>query len=99
MEVVPVNFGIKYNPPKLGVQYYMAGSPDAHFVHEIPLSFLTKESCLDSICKELMDTHRFYLNPKLIKPGQVRRLLTKLLTNMPKATEDKENKNQNEGLL
>ncbi len=86
-----MNFGLKYNPPKLGVQYYMVDEPETHFVYEIPLAFFSKESSVESVTKELMDTHKFYLNPKIIKPGQIRRLLSKLLTNLPKVLENKEN--------
>lgn len=44
MEVVPVNFGLKYKPPKLGVEYYIKDQPNMHFVHEIPLSFVNKST-------------------------------------------------------
>ena len=40
MDVVPVNFGLKYRPPKLGIQYYVASQPSVTLVHEIPLAFL-----------------------------------------------------------
>jgi hypothetical protein len=53
MEVIPENFGLKYKPPKLGIQYYMKGDPEAHFVHEIPLSFVSKLSNPDAIAREI----------------------------------------------
>ena len=39
MEIIPVNFGLKYRPAKLGVEYHIKDQPEAHFVHEIPLAF------------------------------------------------------------
>ena len=38
-EILPVNFGLKYNPPKLGIQYRVASasSQKATFVHEVSL--------------------------------------------------------------
>ena len=36
--VVPINFGIKYNPSLLGLEYHIKGStPALPFVYEIPL--------------------------------------------------------------
>jgi hypothetical protein len=39
-DIVPVNFGIKYRPAKLGIQYHMPGQVNSHFVHEIPLDYV-----------------------------------------------------------
>jgi hypothetical protein len=66
MEVDPVNFGLKYRPPKLGIQYHLRDSPSAFFVHEIPLSFITKSSNMDSVVKDIIDKNKFYLNPKVV---------------------------------
>ncbi len=66
MDVVPVNFGLKYKPPKLGVQYFLKDQPTTHFVHEIPLSFVTAQSSVEVISKELFEKHKFYLNPKVV---------------------------------
>lgn len=66
MEVVPVNFGLKYRPPKLGVQYYVSNQPNAFFVHDIPLTFVSKDSNIESVTKELFEQHKFYLNPKVV---------------------------------
>ena len=38
MEVVPLNFGLKYRPPKLGIQYYLSSQPQVTLVYEIPLN-------------------------------------------------------------
>jgi hypothetical protein len=66
MEVVPLNFGLKYKPPKLGVEYYLKDQPDTHFVHEIPLSFIGKGTNVDQVARELVDKNKFYLNPKIV---------------------------------
>jgi hypothetical protein len=66
MEVVPVNFGLKYKPPKLGVEYYLRENPNMHLVHEIPLSFITKSSNLETVCSDMFEKHKHYLNPKVV---------------------------------
>lgn len=35
--IIPVNFGLKYRPPKIGLQYQLTPG-GATLVHEIPLS-------------------------------------------------------------
>ena len=82
MEVIPVNFGLKYKPPKLGVQYYIQNQPQAHFVHEIPLSFVSKVTNADQVTRELFDKHKFYLNPKIVSQAQVRKLIERLVKNL-----------------
>ena len=66
MEVVPINFGLKFKPPKLGLQYHLKNQPQEHFVHEIPLSFINGTSNADSITRDLFEKHQAYLNPKVI---------------------------------
>ena len=66
MEVVPVNFGLKYKPPKLGVEYYLKDQPTMHFVHEIPLSFVGKGADTENITEEMFEKHKHYLNPKVV---------------------------------
>jgi len=94
MEVVPVNFGLKYNPPKLGVQYHMKDQPNAHFVHEIPLGHLSPASNLESVAKEILSKNKFYMNPKVVSMGQIRRLLDKLVKTVHSRGENKENRDQ-----
>jgi hypothetical protein len=66
MEVVPVNFGLKYKPPKLGIQYYFTERPDICLVHEISLSFVNKTSNIDLITKDLFDKNKTFLNSKVV---------------------------------
>lgn len=82
MEVVPVNFGLKYKPPKLGIQYYVQQQPDVQLVHEIPLAFVNKTSNLDSLTQDLFEKNKQYLNPKIVSTNQIKRLLSKLVTNL-----------------
>ena len=79
MEVVPVNFGLKYKPPKLGVEYFVNDQPNMRFVHEIPLAFLNKTTNVDVLVKELFEKNKNYLNPKVVSPNQVKRLIDKLI--------------------
>jgi hypothetical protein len=65
-QVVPVNFGLKYKPPKLGIQYYVKDQPNAHFVHEIPLSFVNAQTNTDQLTKEMFLNHSLYLNSKIV---------------------------------
>ena len=55
MEIIPLNFGLKYRPPKLGLEYHIKDEPNAHFVHEISLSFITKYSDIDEATDEVFE--------------------------------------------
>lgn len=79
VEIVPVNFGLKYKPAKLGVQYHIKDQPNAHFVHEIPLSFVTKYSDIDDVTDQLFEKNSIYLNPRVVSHHQVRRLVDRLV--------------------
>jgi hypothetical protein len=37
-----------------------------HFVHEIPLSFITKQANIDQVTAEMFEKHKSYLNPKVV---------------------------------
>jgi hypothetical protein len=93
MEVIPVNFGLKYKPPKLGIQYYLKDQPTTHFVHEICLSFVTKFTNIEIVTKEVIEKNKFYLNPKVVSANQVRRLIDRLIKTLNNSAyvEDKEN--------
>ena len=66
MEVVPLNFGLKYRPPKLGIQYYVADKPQVTLVYEIPLNQVSNQSNIEMLTKELFEKHKLYLNPKVV---------------------------------
>lgn len=91
-QIIPVNFGLKYRPPKLGVQYQIAGgSASGTFVHEISLSFITSQSDIDLTTKELIEKNQTYLNCKLVNASQVKRLVERLVKYLQKESENKEN--------
>lgn len=79
MEIIPINFGLKYRPPKLGLEYHIKDQPAAHFLHEFSLSFVTKYSDVDDVTDELFERHNEFLNPRVISHQQVRRLVDRLI--------------------
>ena len=80
-EVVPVNFGIKFKPPKLGLQYHLPDNPINNYVYEVNLShFIAKSMNSDIITNYLFQTHQDYINPRIIARRQVYRLVDKVLT-------------------
>jgi predicted Zn-dependent protease with MMP-like domain len=61
---VPVNFGLKYRPPKLGLQYQITNKEttvkDAilpTFVHEISLHWVTADSDVDSVFNDIVNAN------------------------------------------
>jgi len=52
------------------------------FVHEIPLSFVTKNTNVDQLTSELIEKNRNYLNPKVVSQNQVKRLVERLVRHM-----------------
>jgi hypothetical protein len=79
MEIIPLNFGLRYRPPKLGLEYHIRDQPNAHFVHEISLSFVTKYSDIDEATDEVFVRNSEFLNPRVIAHAQVRRLVERLI--------------------
>lgn len=63
-------------------------------MHEIPLSFLNKGTNIDFVTKDIIDQNKFYLNPKVVSQGQVRRLVERMVKYVT-MNEDKENENNN----
>ncbi len=85
MEIIPINFGLKYRPPKLGLEYHIKDQPAAHFLHEFSLSFVTKYSDVDDVTDELFERHNEFLNPRVISHQQVRRLVDRLIKQLGQA--------------
>ena len=89
-EVIPTNFGLKYNPPKLGIQYYFKENKKATFVHEIPLDHLSKSTDAKEAARELFKQNATFLDKGKVSSQQVEKLLQKLLNHLyPK--DNKEN--------
>jgi hypothetical protein len=82
MEIIPINFGLKFRPPKLGLEYHIKDQPAAHFLHEFSLSFVSKFSDVDDVTDELFARHNEFLNPRVISHSQVRRLVDRLIKHL-----------------
>ena len=79
VQVVPVNFGIKYSPPKLGLQYHLPDNPITTQVYEVNLqNFIKKRMNSEAVTNYLFDVHQDYINPKIIARRQVYRLVDKV---------------------
>lgn len=78
--IVPLNFGVKFSPPKLGLSYFIVGQTESQsLLYEIMLKeFLTMDS--ETITAKLFEIHKDYLNPRYIKRNQVKRLVDKVLS-------------------
>jgi len=50
LKIIPVNFGVKFQPPKLGLEYHMPNQPQFPLTYEIPLSdLLNKQLPIEQI--------------------------------------------------
>ena len=78
-KIIPVNFGVKFNPPKLGLEYTLVDQPLIQQIYEIALSpMLEKNLSVDEIVNLLFQEHNFYLHPKVIAKLQVRKLIERV---------------------
>ena len=100
--VVPMNFGVKYKPAKLGLEYTIQGQGDQLCVYEVTLtSYIQQGMNTTQIVDLIFDLHRDFINPKVIARRQVTRLIDKLLTRVApelilnRQNEDKENASNN----
>ena len=94
---MPVNFGLKYSPPKIGLQYHLVGkSPSETFIHEISLSFVSAKSDVDIVTHALIEANPQYIGPKIVNPGQIRRLVERMVLKLrEQADGNKENVPEN----
>lgn len=65
--IIPVNFGVKFSPPKLGLSYFVVGQTDqVTLKYEIHMDeYLTMDA--ETVTATLFDIHKDFLNPKYIK--------------------------------
>lgn len=91
-EIVLTNFGLKFEPAKLGIQYHFKENKKASFVHEISLSNISKGSKAEEVARELFKSNPTFLNPDKVSPKQIENLIKKLLERKYGIEEDKENK-------
>ena len=79
--VNPVNFGLKYRPAKLGLEYKLDCLPDQVCVYEVTLTkYIEQGMNTTQIVDLIFDLHRDFINPKVIARRQVVRLVDGLLT-------------------
>lgn len=81
-KIVPLNFGIKFSPPKLGLQYHVAGeSINSQLVFEVHLGhFIGQNMDADQIIDMLFENHKDFINPKTIARNQISRLVDRVLS-------------------
>ena len=81
LRIIPVNLGVKYSPPKLGLEYHMPNQPEVQFIYEIPLvQFVDSRLDSDKITSIIFKEHGQYLHPRVIGHDQVLRLVDKVLS-------------------
>ena len=97
--VIPINFGVKYKPAKLGLEYKLDTLPSEQLcIYEVTLTrYIEQGMNTTQIVDLIFDLHREFINPKVIARRQVTRLIDRLLTRvapdliMNRNNENKEN--------
>ena len=94
--IIPTNFGLKYNPPKLGIQYYFKENPKATFVHEVKLENVEAKKS-EELLNDLFSKHKKFVDPKVVSRNQLANLMEKLKTHLSESLiiKNKENLNEN----
>lgn len=93
--VIPTNFGLKYNPPKLGIQYYFKENPKATFVHEVTIENVeTKRP--DELINDLFTKHKKFVDPKVVSRNQLENLMERLKSNVTNSSNSKNKENLQE---
>lgn len=78
--VVPINFLLKYEPPKIGVKYINKDKPGKTKVKQVTLAHLKKTGVdPDRVVEDLFRCYPKYFNQRYIKSEQVRELVDKLI--------------------
>jgi len=94
VNVVPINFGLKYSPPKIGLEYILASHPDNILVYEIPLSAYVAPGAsydIESAVKSIFELHKSHVNPKVVSFRQVARLVERVFARCQRTEGNKEN--------
>lgn len=76
-KVIPTNFGLKYDPPKLGIQYYFKDNPKSTYVHEVVFEGVETKNKEDLI-NDLFTKHNKYIDPKVVSRNQIENLMDRL---------------------
>ena len=86
LQIIPKNFGVKFNPPKLGLEYFEISNPMLQQIYEITLQpLLDKGLSADDIVSTLFKEHKGYLHPKVIAREQLKKLVDRVIAKVPKA--------------
>jgi hypothetical protein len=83
--IIPTNFGLKYNPPKLGVQYYFKNNPKATFVHEVTIED-AETNTKDQLINDLFTKHKKFIDPKVVSRNQLENLMDRLKSNVSRGS-------------
>ena len=69
---IPLQFYLKFDPPKITLVYHFLKKENEQFYHDIPLTkkMLDTQS-EDDVCSHLYVTEAYYLDPKRVKRQQV----------------------------
>ena len=85
LRIIPVNFGVKFNPPKLGLEYTMVDQPLNPQTFEMALQpLLDRNLGADEIVNELFRVNKSYLHEKVIAKTQVLKLIKQILNGDPR---------------
>lgn len=94
LKIIPVNLGVKYSPPKIGLEYHLPNQPEIQLIYEVPLvSFVETRILTRDIVDQLFHEHRMYLHPRVIARSQIERLVERVLAKQ-RSINEKENSNK-----
>lgn len=81
MPSVPTQLLLKYDPPKISIQYHFENKPKEEYYHDIQIEKRMLESMSEEdLASHLYVTEAYYFNPKQIKRQQVSAPLQTRLT-------------------
>mgnify|MGYP001042056243 CR=1 FL=1 len=94
LKIIPVNFGVKFNPPKLGLEFTNVGQPHIQHIHEISLQgYIERQVDVDQIVDSLFAENKQYLHPRVIAKVQVKRLVERVIARNAKHKENTQQRN------
>lgn len=68
MPSVPTRLMLKYDPPKIAIQYHFENKGHEEYFHEIPIEKRLLESMSDEdFASHLYVSEAYYFNPKQVK--------------------------------
>ncbi len=85
LQIIPVNFGVKFQPPKLGLEYHLPGQPQIQHIFEIPLNtYLNQGLNADQVVSQIFVDHMYYIHPRVIGKQQLKRLIERVFAKLIK---------------